>query len=418
MTTADGLLVGFDWGHHGHTVCVLTPAGDVVTQETVAHTGEALGAWVTRLLARVGDDPARLAVAIEVPHGPVVELLLDRGIPTFSLNPKQVARFRDRAHVAGAKDDRRDARLLADALRTDRPLFRALAPEDPRIVQLRAYSRMGADLTTEARRLMNQLWATWQRYYPQLGQLAPGAADPWVWRVAELAPTPAAGARLRPAQIRAVLTSYRIRRLDAAAVLAVLRTPALVVAPGVTEAAATQARHLIDRLWLVQRQQEECAQATDALLAQLAASEDPEGPAGPNDVEILRSMPGVGPVVAARLLGEAGPALRARAYRQLRAWTGVAPVTEQSGGHRRVRMRVACHALLRDACFYWAFAALKADPACRRYYAALRARGHTLGRALRSVADRLLRILCTLLTTRARYERARFAPPTPTPTPV
>lgn len=408
--------VGVDWGHTGHTICVVDPQGSVVQEQVVAHTGEALGTWLTTLLAGVGDAPTALAVALEVPRGPVVEALLARGIPTYSLNPKQASRLRERASAAGVKDDRRDAWVLAQGLRTDRPLFRALAPEDPLVVALREYTRMDAELAGEAGRLQNQLWAVWQRYYPQLVTLAPGADQPWVWRLGELAPTPAAGARLRPRQVTAVLTSYRIRRVDAAAVLAVLRTPALVVAPGVTEAAAAHAQQLIARLRLVQHQQDESAAAIARLLAALAAPPVPptgEAPAGPSDVAILQSMPGVGPVVASRLVSEATQPLATRTYAQLRAWCGLAPVTQQSGKHRRVTMRAACNRLLRQACFYWAFGAVRGDAASRAYYRRLRARGHTHGRALRSVADRLLRILCTLLTTRSLYDRTRFLTPTP-----
>jgi len=51
----------------------------------------------------------RVAVAIEVPRGAIVELLVERGFQVFAINPKQLDRFRDRHTVAGAKDDRRDA---------------------------------------------------------------------------------------------------------------------------------------------------------------------------------------------------------------------------------------------------------------------------------------------------------------------
>lgn len=421
-------FVGVDWGHTGHTVCVVDAQGTVVRETTVAHTGDALGAWVTALLAGVGAAPARLAVALEVPRGPVVEALLLRGIPTFSLNPKQATRLRERASAAGVKDDRRDAWLLAQGLRTDRALFRPLTLEDPLVVQLREYTHMDEELTREARRLTNQLWDVWQRYYPQLGALAPGADDPWVWRLCELASTPAAGARLRPSQVAAVLRSYRIRRLEAAAVVAILRTPALAVAPGVTDAAAAHARQLIRRLWLLRQEQATTSAALTALLAQLTTppagppADSGDGPpapsAGPSDAAILQSMPGVGPVVASRVLSEASAPLAAREYAQLRAWCGLAPVTKQSGKSRLVQMRQACSRRLRDACFFWAFGALRADLRSAAYYARLRARGHTHGRALRSVADRLLRILCTLLTTRTLYDRARFAPDPVTSTPV
>jgi hypothetical protein len=84
----------------------------------------------TWLLVVTHAEPAVIAVAIEVPHGPIVETLLERGFLVYAVNPKQLDRFRDRFTVAGVKDDRRDAHVLGDSLRTDRHCFRHLAAED------------------------------------------------------------------------------------------------------------------------------------------------------------------------------------------------------------------------------------------------------------------------------------------------
>ncbi|MCY3874531.1 MAG: transposase [Rhodobacteraceae bacterium] len=72
-------------------------------------------------------------MAIKVPHGPVVEAMMERGFAVHSLNPKQLDRFRDRHSPADTKDDSRDAHSLADALRTDSRFFRRLAPNTPEL---------------------------------------------------------------------------------------------------------------------------------------------------------------------------------------------------------------------------------------------------------------------------------------------
>ena len=139
------LYVGIDWATEAHQVCLLDPRGQVLAEQRVAHTGPALAALVTDLVSRV-TPPSRIAVAIEIPRGAVVDTLLERGLHVFVLNPKQLDRFRDRYSVARAKDDRRDARVAADALRTDRAAFRRLALEDPRVIRLRELSRLHDDL--------------------------------------------------------------------------------------------------------------------------------------------------------------------------------------------------------------------------------------------------------------------------------
>ena len=115
------------------------------------------------------------------------------------------------------------------------------------------------------------------------------------------------------------------------------------------------------------------------------------------DAAILRSLPGVGTVILATLLTEAAGPISRRDYSALRTLSGVAPVTKRSGKSCLVSMRYAAQVRLRNAVFHWARVAVLNDPKCRSRYAALRARGHSYGRALRSVGDRLLGVACVLL---------------------
>jgi Transposase len=102
-------FVGVDWGSATHVVCVLGPDRQLIGERSVPHTGIGLTALADELTALAPAEPGRIAVAIEAPRGAIVDTLLDRGLHVFSLNPKQLDRFRDRHTVAGAKDDRRDA---------------------------------------------------------------------------------------------------------------------------------------------------------------------------------------------------------------------------------------------------------------------------------------------------------------------
>ena len=74
----------------------------------------------------------------------------------IAINPKQMDRFRDRFTASGAKDDRRDARVLADSLRTDRRSFRELQLQAPPVIELREWSRMSGELQEERNRLINR----------------------------------------------------------------------------------------------------------------------------------------------------------------------------------------------------------------------------------------------------------------------
>lgn len=397
MLTAEW-FVGVDWAVDAHDVCILDRQGQVVARSAVAHTALGLHAFVESLVARAAGDLTRIAIGIEVPRGALVELCVERGLAVYAINPKQVDRFRDRFTVGGAKDDPRDAQVIADGLRTDPRAYRHVRLDSPAVLQLREWSRADDTLREELGRLTNQLRDVVYRSLPGLLTLCPAADEPWFWTLLELAATPAALRGLSVRRLERLLREHRIRRLTAAVLHEQLQTPTIYTAPGVVEAVAAHVRLLLPRLAVVARQRREAERQLTQLLEGLDA--EPGHQREHSDVAILRSMPGVGIRVAARVLAEASQPLVERAYHVIRTAMGVAPVTRRTGRRHRptVTMRHACNVYLRDAGYHWARTAAQHDPASRAYYQALRAKGHTHGRALRSVADRALRIVITLLT--------------------
>ena len=154
------ILVGIDWGAANHQAALVDSDGQLLGNRSFRHDGAGLAAMTDWILARTAGAAATIGVAIEVPHGPVVEAMMERGFAVHSLNPKQLDRFRDRFSPAGAKDDSRDALTLADALRTDRRFFRRLELDTAEVVQLREWTRIANELTGERTRLVNRLIPT------------------------------------------------------------------------------------------------------------------------------------------------------------------------------------------------------------------------------------------------------------------
>jgi hypothetical protein len=93
--------VGIDWASEVHQVCLVDDRGTVRGERAVRHSGEDLAALAAWLIEATGAAPGRIAIGIELPHGPVVESLMERGFAVHALNPKQLDRF----SVSGAKDD-------------------------------------------------------------------------------------------------------------------------------------------------------------------------------------------------------------------------------------------------------------------------------------------------------------------------
>jgi transposase len=394
-----------DWASESHHVWLADDSGRKLGEKAFQHSGEGLAEMAAWLMTTSGaTNPSQIHVAIEVPHGPVVETLLERGFKVHAVNPKQMDRFRDRFTLAGAKDDSRDAEVMSSALRTDPHCFRPLAPADPVVIELREWSRITEELSAERNRLTNrfrdQLW----RYFPAILKLEADLGAEWLLDLWETVPTPDKAARIRQATIAKLLKRHRIRRLDAAQVLGILRGPPMTVAAGTAEAASAHIATLIVRIRLVNRQLKRAHHQLDALTAGLMPSQEAEpGQQKQHDVEILASLPGVGRIVLATLLAEGFDPLQRRDYSALRCLAGVAPVTRRSGKSKIVLRRYACHHRLANAVYHWARVAVQRDPISRARYAALRSRGHNHARALRSVADRLLNVACAMLRARTTF---------------
>lgn len=424
VTLVPLLFVGIDWGSREHRVVVLDEAGKQIRDWTIEHTGEELADLVERLAALAQGAVARCQIGIELKSGPIVEALLERGFAVFAVNPKQTDRFRDRFMPSGAKDDRRDAFVLASAVRTDSERLTRLSPTDTRTIELRAMLRLRDELVSDKGRLLMRLREQLWRYYAQMLELAKGDFDArWLWALWEKAPTPKQGAALSRSVVARVLRDHHVRRLEADAVVAILNKPSLVVADGVEKAATIHVRSIVARLRLLDDQVRAATSDIEqqlALWSKLASNEtmtptstdsareppDDETPSRceQRDEVILRSLPGVGTITLATLLAEVGEPLGRRDYTALRALLGVAPITRQSGNSRVVVMRRACNEVLRNAAFNWARAAVRYDDRCRARFAALVGRGAKKPAAYRAVADHLLRVACSMLRAGTEYD--------------
>ncbi|MHC2282883.1 transposase [Bradyrhizobium diazoefficiens] len=401
------VYVGVDWASATHYAYALDAQGAKLGHRSFQHSGDGLAELADWIQRTTGAEPGRIAIGIEVPHGPVVESLMDSGFLVHALNPKQLDRFRDRFTMAGAKDDRLDAFVLADALRTDSRFYRFLEPVHPTIIQLREWSRMMEDLSAERNRLANrfrhQLW----RYFPQMLELAEDWSQQWILDLWDLIPTPARARAVRMSTIARRLKESRVKRWTADTLLNHLRSTPISVASGVTEACVAHCELILGRLRLVMQQMKLAMKELERLCSAVAELPSATGIAPHADPKILRSMPGIGTIVLAALLSEGHDAIVRRDAQALRGLSGVVPVTRRSGKQIVVVMRQSCPHRLRTAVYHWARVAVLHDFQTRNRYAALRKRGHSHARALRSIGSRLIGVACAMLRTGELFDNGR-----------
>ena len=388
-------FVGVDWGSKEHAACVVDERGEVVSERAFAHTPaglQELASWIKT------HAPDEVGVAIETPRGPVVESLLEHQFEIFALNPKQLDRFRDRFGPSGAKDDRRDARVLADSLRTDARAFDKVEPSGDWHVELRELSRMRDGLVLERVALTNGIREQLGRYYPQMLEVVDEIDADWAMHLLELAPTPTAARALPRAKLVNVMT--RVQRLSPDEARAKLRGEGFTVSAATIKAASRHMLMLLRRLKVIVVEIRECDAGIKAAFAPKDSdgeTDDPGQKSEQRDVEVLLSLPGLGRTTLAALLAEGEQPLRTRNYHALRTLSGIAPVTKRSGKQLAVTRRLARNRRLEQAVYHWAKGAAQREPKSKAKYAALRARGHSHGRALRGVADRLLAVACAML---------------------
>lgn len=375
------VFVGLDWGERQHQVHALDGSGRTLFMSATSHDVAGLERLREALL-RLG-DPASVGVAIERREGLLVEHLLAWGHPVFPVNPKVAARAREGYRAAPVKSDALDAFSLADLLRRQVGAWRPLRRPSETLAELQALVRDREGFVVEHRRIQHRLRATLLTYYPALPHLFSSLDRAITLAFLRRFPTPEAAGRLTAARLARFLKREGYTgRTDPGVLLSRLHEHPATPSQGTDRAKAHTALALADLL----EQLSDTIEHYDEAIAELTARHP--------DAAVFASFPGTGPVTVATLIAEIGED-RARfpSAGSLLAESGLAPVTRQSGGSRRVSFRYAANHHLRAAWQQWMLTAIRISPWTRDAYDEARSHGQSHSRALRSVGARWCRIL-------------------------
>jgi hypothetical protein len=382
------LFVGDDWAQDHHDVYLMDETGARLAGRRLPEGLTGIG-MLHDIIARHADDPGEVIVGIEKDHGLWVGALAASGYQVYAVNPMAVARYRDRHSVSGAKSDAADAKLLADLVRTDRHNHRPLEGDSDAAEAIKVLARAHQNLIWTRARQIAALRAALLEYYPAALQAFPHLGDRDRDRdalaVLGRAPTPDQGARLSLSKIAAALKAGgRQRGIEECSreIQILLRSQQLHAPEAVTAAygATTSAAVTI----------------VVALTSEISAVETElakhfrKHP----DADIYLSLPGLGVILSARVLGEFGDDPNRFTDAKCRKnYAGTSPVTVASGHKHAVMARHVRNQRLYDALDRWAFATLKCSPGSRALYDQHRSAGDTHHQALRALANRLVGIL-------------------------
>lgn len=378
------IFVGNDWAEDHHDVHVMDTVGKKLAAKRFPEGIEGISA-LHALLADHADDPAQVLIAIETDRGMWVNALVAAGYQVYAINPKAASRYRERHHVGGGKSDPGDAEMLADLVRTDAHKHRQVAGDSAQVEGIKVLARAHQNLIWSRTRESNRLRNALREYYPAALATFEDLTDRDTLAVLGRAPDPATGARLTLSQIKTALRAGgRRRNLDATAerIQEGLRSPQLSAPGAVNAAYAATTRAAVGLLVAFNTQIQD-------LQAELSTSFEQHPSA-----DIYLSLPGLGDVLGARVLGELGDdPERFADVKSVRNYAGTSPLTKASGRTKIVLARYVRNKRLYDAIDQWAFCSLSTSPGARAYYDQRRAANYRHHEALRALGNRWVGIL-------------------------
>jgi transposase len=377
------ITCGIDWAEQRHDIAVLDPEGRLLARRRIDVGMGGFTELVGLLtdLAGGGQEVLTVPIALETDKNLLVVALQAAGFTVFPINPLAVARYRERHGQSGKKSDAGDALVLADILRTDAHRHRPLPAVSEQGRAVKALARQHQEAVWAMQQTANRLRSILLEFYPQALHAFPNLLHKATQTVLAAASTPTQGARLTSKRVVTLLHRCG-RRNDPQLVNHIvdsLRAPALRQPPAVEAALGVTTQSLLSVL--------AAQQAAVETLEKALGEQFADHPLAP----ILRSAPGLGPILAARVLAEIGDDPdRFASPANLRAFAGTAPVTRASGRSHYVKARKIRNKRLGDACHWWAFAMLTKSPGARAHYDRRRAAGDHHNAALRNLANKLL----------------------------
>jgi transposase len=392
-----GLFIGMDWADQKHDVYVIDRNGKGF-HRVLEHSAENIEAWVGDMLKLAGGQP--IAIMLEQSRGALIYALMFReDVLLYPVNPKQLARYRE-SYPGVGKNDPTDAMYLARMLTERITTLKAWQPDDENTRLIANLSQQRRKIVDGQTKLRQQLTALIKSYFPVVLELFGKQHQlPLLLSVLKRWPDPRKLRRADRQLIGKILTEHSIRNeeqqketIDRIRAAQLLTRDAAIITPS-----AMAAKLLANQIQQVLKTIDEF----DAAIAE-AMKQHP-------DAHLFTSLRGAGSALAPRLLCAFGSQRdRWENADCLASFTGIAPVTFQSGKSRGVHRRHACSKYLRQTFHEFAECARRFCPWSKARYRMLRDRGMKHHAAIRKIARSWIRILFRVWKTRIPFDCDRY----------
>ena len=386
-------IIGIDWSEQKHCIHIYNEAGALLTRFEIEHSVTGFVRLECQL-AKANPEPANCLIAIETSHNLLVDFLHSRGFTLYVIAPSVVKHNRGRQSSSGAKDDDRDAQLLADILRTDRGRFIPWLADGPLVRQMRTLLSCIDDLTETIVAQQNRLRANLLRYYPQTLTAFKSLTSSIALHFLLTFPAPNELQSLTLAHFQEFCRQNGYYGYASIPIMfANLQKPAPALDEAIVPAYRLRTLFLARQLLLLTQQKEAAIKQVRQLFDQHP------------DAFIFASIPGAGELLAPKLLVMFGDHRQRYPHRAvLPAIAGTSPVTLASGKSRYVKFRRGCNRRFRQTVQQLAQFSTRQSLWAASYFDQVYSRGGSKSHAYRCLANRWLHIIWTLWQTRQAYD--------------
>jgi transposase len=385
-------FAGFDWAKDHHDVLVLDNTGKIAAEFRFNHTASGWTVCQEKLA-----HFAQIAIAVEAGNSAAIERLVTLGYRVYPVHPRSSKSYRTRKLPSGTKTDRADCWALADALRLEGESWHVLTAPEPLVQQLRLLCRDEVALIEQRTALVNQLQQALYEYYPAALEAFEDWCAPSAWAFVERFPTPKALVQAGQRKWQNFLHAHKLfhpqwtqKRIEIFA-----RADQFCGAEATIGAKSALAIATVKILRTLETQL-----IRYRTLITECFNQHP-------DHAMFTSLPGAGPKLAPRLLGELiAVKPLAELPQVLQCLAGMAPVSYQSGKVSVVYLRYQCNRFLRATIHLWVDLSRHYCDWARIYYQAHREKGQSHACALRCLGMRWLKIIAAMIRNQTPYDAA------------
>jgi transposase len=385
-------FAGFDWAKDHHDVLVLDGAGKIVSEFRFDHTA---AGWT--LCQEKLAQFAQVAIAVEAGHSAAIEKLVTLDYRVYPVHPRSSKSYRTRRLPSGTKTDRADCWALADALRLEGESWRVLTAPEPLVQRLRLLCRDEVALIEQRTALVNQLQQALYEYYPAALEAFGDWCAPSAWAFVERFPTPQSLVQAGKRKWQNFLHAHNLFHPEWNQKRMEIFSKADQFC-GVEATIAAKSALAVATVKMLQTLEAQLARYRTLITE--CFKQHP-------DHALFASLPGAGPKLAPRLLGELA-ALKplADTPQALQCLAGMAPVSYQSGKVSVVYLRYQCNRFLRATIHLWVDLSRHYCDWARIYYEAHRKKGQSHACALRCLGMRWLKIIAAMMRHQTPYDAA------------